>query len=386
MLLRTSTPLTKVFLAVLVIVAAYKSQAQVFDFEQSHPKSVSLEGPLRFHLGDDSDGKLGWADPAFDDSQWTLLISSQTWSEQGYKDYSGFAWYRLKVIVPAYSDHLGILIPQLRTSYEIFADGKFIGQFGGIPPHGRYVIGFDQIFPLPTDSSSAGHPIVVAIRVWNLDWLARNGGGPEGAPTIGEMDALKSSRTQNDWGRFWSITAGNALMLMNLVAGFAGFFLFWMRPADREYLWFALYELLTGVQHLCTDWVMFYPTDWKTVWLLEDLPGYCKLAFLSCLLIQDSEWSKKRVLLGCSGDGSRYYGGYRGFSCGVDQLEPMADWSAGLPDSVFCMHSVPSLPESTSGCRGCPIDVCTSCRLLFNMVYHFCIGHLVRTRSNLGRP
>ena len=59
-------------------------------------------------------------------------------------------------------------------------------------------------------------------------------------------------------------------MLMNLVAAFAGFFLFWMRPADREYLWFALYELLTGVQHLCTDWVMFYPTDWKTVWVLDD--------------------------------------------------------------------------------------------------------------------
>jgi hypothetical protein len=84
------------------------------------------------------------------------------------------------------------------------------------------------------------------------------------------MDALKALKTQNDWGRFWSLTSGNALMLMNLVAGFAGFFLFWMRPSDREYLWFGLYELLTGVQHLCTDWVMFYPTDWKPIYLLDD--------------------------------------------------------------------------------------------------------------------
>lgn len=59
-------------------------------------------------------------------------------------------------------------------------------------------------------------------------------------------------------------------MLMNLLAAFAGFFLFWMRPADREYLWFALYELLTGVQHLCADWSMFYPTSWKASWLLDD--------------------------------------------------------------------------------------------------------------------
>ena len=60
-------------------------------------------------------------------------------------------------------------------------------------------------------------------------------------------------------------------MLMNLVAAFAGFLLFWMRPADREYLWFALYELLTGVQHLCTDWATFYPSDWMIVWPLDDL-------------------------------------------------------------------------------------------------------------------
>lgn len=270
MLLPISTNLARAILALLVTVGACGIKAQVFDFAQSHPMSMSLDGAVRFHLGDDPDGKLGWAGPAFDDSQWTLLSSNRTWSEQGYKGYSGFAWYRFKVIVPAHAEHLGILIPQLRTSYEIFADGKFVGHFGGIPPHGRYVIGLDQIFPLPTDSFSGGRPIVVAIRVWKLDWLVRVGGGLEGAPTIGEMDTLKFSKTQNDWGRFWSITAGNALMLMNLVAALAGFFLYWMRPADREYLWFALYELLTGVQHLCTDWAMFYPTGWKGAWLIDD--------------------------------------------------------------------------------------------------------------------
>jgi hypothetical protein len=280
MLLRTATKLAEVFLALLFIVAASGTQAQIFDFENSHSQTMSLRGQWRFHLGDDPDGKLGWADPAFDDSQWTLLRSSRTWSDQGYKGYSGFAWYRFTVIAGPEDEHLGnenrgneqlgILIPRLLTSYQIFANGKLVGQFGGIPPHGRYVIGFDRIFPIPTDSSSVGHPIVIAIRVWSMDWLAILGGGPDGAQTIGKMDALKALKTQNDRGRFWSLTSGNVLMLMNLVAGFAGFLLFWMRPSDREYLWFGLYELLTGVQHLCTDWVMFYPTDWNAVWLLDD--------------------------------------------------------------------------------------------------------------------
>ena len=263
-------------LALVFVVGASGSPAQTFDFKNGHPQTMSLEGQWRFHPGDDPDGKLGWADPAFDDSQWTLLRSSLRWSNQGYKGYSGFAWYRFTIIVGpengrSANEHIGILIPRILTSYEVFANGKLVGRFGGIPPHGRYVLGVDQIFPIPTDSSTGGHPIVIAIRVWTMDWLARFGGGPVGAPTIGEMDALRSLKTQNDWGRFWSLTSGNVLMLMNLVAAFAGFFLFWMRPADREYLWFGLYELLTGVQHLCTDWAMFYPSDWKTVWPLDDV-------------------------------------------------------------------------------------------------------------------
>lgn len=269
MLLRIVQCLLGVFLTLVVMVAASKAQAQVFDFEHSRSQSLTLNGQVRFNLGDDPDGKLGWVRPAFDDSQWPLLRTYRTWDQQGYNGYSGFAWYRFKVILPPQSQPLGILIPRLLTSYEVFANGEFVGGFGGMPPHGRYVIGFDQIFVLPTDISSARYPITIAIRVWNMDWLARLAGGLEGAPVIGEMSALRDLKTQNDWARFWSLTSGNALMLLNLVAAFAGFFLFWMRPADREYLWFALYELLTGVQHLCADWAMFYP-NWKASWLIDD--------------------------------------------------------------------------------------------------------------------
>jgi hypothetical protein len=95
-------------------------------------------------------------------------------------------------------------------------------------------------------------------------WRFHVGDDPQG-----ELDALKDLRAQNDRNRFWSETSSNALMLMNLLAALAGFFLFWMRPADREYLWFGLYELLTGVEHLATDWPMFYPTGWTSHWLFD---------------------------------------------------------------------------------------------------------------------
>jgi len=55
---------------------------------------------------------------------------------------------------------------------------------------------------------------------------------------------------------------------MNLLAAFAGLFLFWMRPQDREYLWFGIYELLTGLDHLVVDYARFHPTpEWIILWL-----------------------------------------------------------------------------------------------------------------------
>ncbi len=268
MSVRTSTILTTVFLALLLMAALSVVQAQVFDFRNSHPSTISLQGLWRFHLGDDPEGTLGWADPTFDDSNWPLLRSDINWRKQGYKNYTGFAWYRFKVILDETHTSLAICIPRLRTSYQIFVDGKLIGQSGGMPPHGEYIIDFDHIFPVPAKERPSGSVLSIAIRVWQMGWFDDVGGGPEGAATIGEIDALKDLKAQHDRLRFWSLTSGNALMLMNLLAGFAGFFLFWMRPADREYLWFAIYEMLTGAGHLWTDWQMFYPTGWKGDFLL----------------------------------------------------------------------------------------------------------------------
>ncbi len=267
---QTVTRSIEAFFFLILFVAAYTAQGQPFDFAHARAQMLSLEGEAQFHVGDDPDGKLGWADPGFDDSGWQSLRTDLPWGAQDYAGLSGFAWYRFKVILPSSSEPLGILIPRLRTSYEVFVDGKSVGQFGGLPPQGRYIIGANQIFAIPAGSFSGQHLVTIAIRVWNMEWLARLGGGLEGAPTIGSIDALNALKTRDDRQRSWTLTAGNALMLMNLVAAFAGFFLFWMRPSDREFLWFALYELLTGAQHLVGDWANFYPADWATGWVLDD--------------------------------------------------------------------------------------------------------------------
>ena len=240
-----------------------------FNFDRDREPIASLNGEWRFHPGDDPDGKLGWAKPDFDDSSWPLLRSNTGWGEQGYKGYSGFAWYRFKVFLPNEQGPWAISLPRLLTSYQIFADNRLIGQFGGMPPHALYVVGFDQIFALPAGLASPGHAVTFAIRVWHWPRFPKGvSGGPTSTTRVGEIDALRTQQTYDAWGRFWSSSSGNVLMLMNLLAAFAGLFLFWMRPQDREYLWFGIYELLTGVDHLVLDYYRFHPTpQWIIFWL-----------------------------------------------------------------------------------------------------------------------
>jgi Stage II sporulation protein E (SpoIIE) len=193
------------------------------------------------------------------------------WGEQGYKGYSGFAWYRFKVLLPNEQRRWAISLPQLLTSYQVFADDRLVGQFGGMPPHAQYVAGFDQIFALPTDLPSPSHAVTFAIHVWHSPRFPKGvSGGPTSTTRVGDVDALRTQRTYDAWGRFWSSSSGNVLMLMNLLAAFAGLFLFWMRPQDREYLWFGIYELLTGVDHLVLDYYRFHPTPEWIIWLLDE--------------------------------------------------------------------------------------------------------------------
>jgi hypothetical protein len=75
--------------------------------------TVALNGPWRFHTGDD----LRWANPDFDDAGWETVDLTPApgakdndvglagyvsgWHSRGHKDYTGYAWYRLRVTATA---------------------------------------------------------------------------------------------------------------------------------------------------------------------------------------------------------------------------------------------------------------------------------------------
>jgi len=107
-----------------------------------HPDAIRM-AEARFITGDDP----AWKDPSFDDSGWKVVRTGVVWQAQGYRDYHGYAWYRMHVAIPSslrtggkWKDSLRIFLAHVNDVDETFLNGKKIGQTGGFPSDpGGYV-------------------------------------------------------------------------------------------------------------------------------------------------------------------------------------------------------------------------------------------------------
>ncbi|GAA4310764.1 hypothetical protein GCM10023149_05560 [Mucilaginibacter gynuensis] len=81
-----------------------------------------------------------WKSPNFDDTQWKAAQIGEVWQTQGFPDYHGYAWYRIKVVIPSslkkeayWRDSLRIHLAHVNDADETFLNGKLIGKTGAFP-------------------------------------------------------------------------------------------------------------------------------------------------------------------------------------------------------------------------------------------------------------
>lgn len=292
--LRRFRALAMGWFALLGLACVLPARGQVFHFEQARVPIADLTGLWRFHTGDDA----GWAAPGFDDSSWKLLKSDESWASQGYRGYSGLAWYRFKVMLPAKHPALAISIPSLRTSYQVYANGRMIGQFGGLPPHAKAMNSLPRVFPIPQSLLVAGQPLTIAIRVWQWRyWPEFIGGGPQsaGGPVqIGDAATLNKLLDLANKGQFWRNASGNVQILIQLLAGIAGIALFLFGAREQEYLWFGAVELFGALLQAAQVSRSFFAAgvlnNVVEQFVLSTASAVCMLVFLFLLLRQRRGW------------------------------------------------------------------------------------------------
>lgn len=78
---------------------------------------------------------MAWVNPSFDDSKWKTLLPNKNWEDQGYEKLDGFAWYRIKFLLPStlkenafMKDSLQFLLGRIDDCDQVFLNGELIGQ------------------------------------------------------------------------------------------------------------------------------------------------------------------------------------------------------------------------------------------------------------------
>jgi len=232
----------KFALSLLLFAAALPVRAQSFDASQWTRGLTTIDSLWRFHPGNNP----AWASPSFDDSSWPLLATGQKWGSQGYPDLNGYAWYRLRLKLPATPHPLGIDIGHINSAAEIYADGRLLGENGVMRPRPDWSDQQDaNAFALPL--SCNGHWVEIAVRVWKSSVASSySSGGFWKHPVVGSLPLLQTaSRVAFDDGVVGLLVPAT-VQLFTLVLGFLGLGLFLLDRRSTEYAWLALWAIGTA--------------------------------------------------------------------------------------------------------------------------------------------
>lgn len=203
--------------------------------------AVDIDGGWQFHIGDDA----RWALPLFDDAGWESIGTDAPWGAQGHPSYAGFAWYRRHLdIVPApgVPGKFQILIPYAEDAYEVYWNGKLIGQYGKLPPHPSwYYSAFPRSFAL--SGSTKG---VLAIRVWKAPleiFSLAESGGLSSVPMVGDPDTIALREDEVLWGYVQGDLFDYSLILLRTFIAVLCVVLWSRNRKEQLFIWVGIFTV-----------------------------------------------------------------------------------------------------------------------------------------------
>ncbi len=124
---------------------------------------------------------------------------------QGHMDYDGYAWYRVKVVVPrsmkrsAYKyDGLILKLGRIDDADYTYFNGHLVGKTGELPP--SYVCAYDapRAYLIPPEMIQWGKKNTVAVRAYDAGGDGGLYGGPVELTNRGNPDLIKLSATLSE--------------------------------------------------------------------------------------------------------------------------------------------------------------------------------------------
>ncbi len=157
---------------------------------------VSLSGFWKFSVGDNP----SWATPGYNDRNWDEIRVPGKWEDNGYSDYNGYAWYRIKFTIHNVDESTPIYLVfgRIDDTDEIYLNGKKIGRTGSFPPNYRSAYNERRKYRLPREYLSFTGTNVLAVRVYDSYLEGGIINGPAGI-YIDEDNALLDLDLSGQW-------------------------------------------------------------------------------------------------------------------------------------------------------------------------------------------
>ena len=232
-----SRTIVAVLAMALWLTLAHAAGAQTIDLQAQRLAVTPIAVDWRFHPGDDP----RWSLPGFDDTQWKLIQPATDWVDQGYSEQNGLAWFRFHLRVPSNTSSLVIQLPRIDKSYQLFADGRLIGQVGSLPPDRPITAtGAPRLFTLPIRPSAVPQQITLALRVWRAPRLVGiTADVLLGRAFAGDPAAIMSQFSLSKAASLLGRGSAYTQAVIVVIVGTATLLLFWLTREDF-YVWFAL--------------------------------------------------------------------------------------------------------------------------------------------------
>jgi len=257
---------------------ALAPQSPIPAFDATHiavPRD--LDTPWLMHAGDNP----AYANPDFDDSDWTSFDPHGTLHTLYPQDHPEIFWYRLRVKVDPAQTGLALREQTLSHAFEIYVNGERVMTSGSVSPYSGYTYDAMLMTRIP-DRQMATGTLLIAVRahVAPGEWQGSNPGLAAGNLAIGQEDTL--------YREDWLAVIGAYLLarvdsLLSVSVAMVALMLFIAQRRQQEYFWiFALgmirlaelpvqftelfYNIPAGWQYLNACFLIASPFAWVAMY------------------------------------------------------------------------------------------------------------------------
>lgn len=133
----------------------------------SDDQIIYLQDRWRFHPGDD----LQWAEPDYDDSEWSVISTNLSEPDLAFIDWEGIGWFRIELRVDETlrAKPVALIVDRHLGASEIYINGEKVYELGRFSESPEQVASFSKEAPIPIvfDNSEIQ---VFAVRFINPDY------------------------------------------------------------------------------------------------------------------------------------------------------------------------------------------------------------------------